>query len=87
MTTEAQALAYLRSPTRNSDEIIAALNAMCSGQDGLVAEHLSVCARRVESDTPDELEPELPEPNNGRGEFDRASGAMPLWMMLTGGQS
>ena len=27
------------------------------------------------------------EPNNERGEFDRASAAMPLWMSITGGAS
>lgn len=85
MTAEAAALAWLRNPARNVDEMLAALNAMCSGQSGTVAEHLSVCACRIEEDTPDVWEPELPETNNGRGEFDKASGAVPLFMTMTGG--
>ena len=85
--SEAVALAWLRSTARNRDEVIAALHAMCSGQDGDIADRLLTCALDIDRDTPDELDLELPEPNNGNGEFDRASGAMPLWMMLTGGQS
>jgi len=36
--------------------------------------------------TPDPDAIEL-DANNGRGEFDRASAAMPLWMSMTGGAS
>ena len=84
--SEAVALAWLRSTARNRDEIIDALNAMCSGQDGLIAEHLLTCASDIAIDTPDRWKPERPEPNNGRGEGDRASDAIPLWMTRTGGQ-
>jgi hypothetical protein len=80
MNHEAAALAYLRNPARNTDEILAALNAMCSGQAGIVAEHLSVCASRIEEDTPDAWEPELPEPRT----LGRDDGAVPMWMTKTG---
>lgn len=78
---EAAALAYLRNPARNTDEIIAALNAMCSGQSGVIAEHLSVCASRIEEDTPDAWEPELPEQPRTLG---RGDGAIPAWMTREG---
>ncbi len=78
---EAAALAYLRNPARNTDEIIAALNAMCSGQDGAIAEHLSVCASRIEEDTPDAWVPEVPEQPRTLG---RSDGAVPGWMTREG---
>ena len=84
MTTESAALAYVRK-SLTASELVALLDAMCAAQDGEISMHLAVCSSLISEQIPDEPEDE-PEPNNGRGEFDRSSAAMPLWMSLTGGQ-
>ena len=78
--TEAAALAYLRSNLRTPDEIIAAVNAMCVGQDKEIAMHLQSCSDHISEEIPDPYAPGLDDPNNGRGEFDKQSGAVPAWM-------
>jgi len=93
---EASALAYLRQANRD-ESVIAALNALLSAQPageesrkGTTAWHLLCAIQHIEESSP-ELAPELDaidrDPNNGRGEFDRQSAAMPLWMSINGAVS
>ena len=83
----ADVLAYLRKPGRLDSEIVEELEAMAASQpkDDPIADHLDLAASRINEGMSDQWEDEKPEPNNGRGEFDRASGAIPAWMTLSGG--
>lgn len=84
MTTETLALHYLRNPLRTPREIVRALDAMRQGQDSSLEGHLLTCADRISEEIPDDLPQDKADANNGRGEFDLQSLAIPAWQTMSG---